>query len=248
MKRIVILIMVLSLFAMSSCAPSVKQEDYDQVSAQLTSQQKEYDQLKDNYEALQNDYNVLKSQAEEREKENSDLNSELTEAKGQLKSVTDEYTKYQNSMKEYEGLAEAEAESRRIEAERIAQEESDRKAQEEADKKAQKEAEEKAGYETGISFEELARTPEEFKGKKVKFYGKVIQSIEGTTVNAMRFAVDGDYDCILFGSYLNNLSYRILEDDYITIYGVANGLKTYEATSGAQITIPDVTIDKIEMD
>lgn len=248
MKRIGLLLVILSLFVMSSCAPSVKQEEYDQVTAELSTQKKEYDQLKTQCENLQSENSDLKGQVEVQEKENSGLNSELALVKGQLKSVTDEYANYQNSMKEYEGLAEAEAEARRIEAERIAKEESDRKAQEEADKKAQEEAEKKAGYETGITFEELARTPNEFKGKKVKFYGKVVQTIEGTMINAIRFAVDGDYDWILYGTYLNNLSYRILEDDYITIYGVANGLKSYTATSGATITIPEVTIDKIEMD
>lgn len=248
MKRIGILFILLSVLVMSSCAPSVKQEEYDQVTAELSDQKKEYDELKTQCENLQNENSNLKGQVKAQEKENSGLNSELSSVKKQLKSVTDEYANYQNSMKEYEGLAKAEAEARRIEAEQAAKEESDRKAQEEADKKAQEEAEKKAGYETGITFEQLARTPDEYKGKKVKFYGKVVQTIEGSTINAIRFAVDGEYDWILYGTYLNNLSYRILEDDYITIYGVANGLKSYTATSGAQITIPEVIIDKIDLD
>jgi hypothetical protein len=37
-----------------------------------------------------------------------------------------------------------------------------------------------------------------------------------------------------------------LEDDVITIYGEADGLKTYTTIMGAEMTIPQVYIDKIE--
>ena len=47
----------------------------------------------------------------------------------------------------------------------------EQKAAEEA--AAAKAAEEAKGYETGITYDQLARTPDDFKGKKVKFYGKV---------------------------------------------------------------------------
>lgn len=40
---------------------------------------------------------------------------------------------------------------------------------------------------------------------------------------------------------------RVIEDDYITIYGISSGLITYESTLGASITIPGVLIDKIDM-
>ena len=43
------------------------------------------------------------------------------------------------------------------------------------DYKNQKEA---IGYDTGITYEQLARTPNEYNGEKVKFSGKVIQVIE----------------------------------------------------------------------
>lgn len=48
---------------------------------------------------------------------------------------------------------------------------------------AAKAAEEAQGYETGITYDQLARTPDDFKGKKVKFTGKVVQVIEGTCTN-----------------------------------------------------------------
>ena len=86
-----------------------------------------------------------------------------------------EYAAYKEKMKPYEELDEAEAEARKIEAEKIAEQ---KKADEEkaaAEAAAAKAAEEAQGYETGITYDQLARTPDQYKGKKVKFYGKVVQ-------------------------------------------------------------------------
>ena len=90
--------------------------------------------------------------------------------------------------------------------------------------KAAKAAEEARGYETGITYDQLARTPDDFKGKKVKFYGKVVQVIEGSGSVQIRLAVDDNYDTILLGEYSSStVSSRVLEDDYITIYGTSVG-------------------------
>lgn len=113
-----------------------------------------------------------------------------------------------------------------------------------AEEAAAKAAEEARGYETGITYNQLARTPDEYEGKKVKFKGKVIQVIEGTLETQIRLAVNSDYDDILFCSIPKNLtaSTRILEDDYITIMGISEGLISYESTMGGQITIPSVSV------
>ena len=113
--------------------------------------------------------------------------------------------------------------------------------------KAAKEAEEAKGYETGITYDQLSRTPDDFKRKKVKFYGKVVQVIEGSGTVQIRLAVDDDYDRILLGNYSSSIvSTRILEDDHITIYGTSEGTISYQSTLGATITIPGVRIDKID--
>ena len=85
-------------------------------------------------------------------------------------------------------------------------------------------------------------------GKKVKFSGKVVQVIEGSGDDVqIRLAVNDDYDTILFGQYSSDIvSSRVLEDDYITIYGMSVGTISYESTMGGTITIPGVYIDKIE--
>ena len=43
------------------------------------------------------------------------------------------------------------------------------------------------------------------------------------------------------------LSYRLLEDDQVTVYGLASGVYSYEAVSGAVITIPWVEASFVEL-
>lgn len=112
---------------------------------------------------------------------------------------------------------------------------------------AAKAAEEAKGYETGVTYDQLARTPDDFMGKKVKFYGKVVQVIEGGDSVQIRLAVNDNYDTILLGEYSSDtVTSRVLEDDYITIYGTSVGTISYKSTMGGTITIPGVYIDKID--
>ena len=124
------------------------------------------------------------------------------------------------------------------------------KEKEEAEKlaaeKKKKEEEEKKGYDTGITYSQLARTPDDYLAKKVKFSGKVVQVMEDGDSVGIRLAVDGDYDNIILGTFDSSIiSERILEDDYITVYGLSAGIYTYESTMGASISVPSMTIDKI---
>lgn len=111
----------------------------------------------------------------------------------------------------------------------------------------QEEAEEKLGYETGITYDQLARTPDDFEDSLVKFTGEVIQTLEEDGQVDMRLAVDGEYNNILYCVYESNIvSSRVLEGDTITIYGTSMGLYSYESTTGVTITIPCVWVDKID--
>ena len=161
-------------------------------------------------------------------------------------------------MKPFEEMTAAQAEAEKAKAEqekaRIEEEEAAKKAAEEEEaarlaeeEKAAREAEEAKGYETGITYEYIARTPDDFKGKKVKFTGKVLQVLEGDDSVQIRLAVNDDYDTVLFGEYESTIvSSRVLEDDEITIYGTSYGLISYDSTMGGKITIPAVSIDKID--
>lgn len=200
-------------------------------------------------------YNKAVSEKEALAVEYESVKAELDENKIALEKISKEYSDYKESMAEYEGLAAAEAEVRKIEAESVV--ESKAKAEEEsrAAELAEREAKEKAGYDTGITYEQLARYPDVNKGQKVKFKGEVLQVMEAGKENQLRIAVSkssyGWYngDEVLYCGYDPAIiSYRLLEKDIITIYGTAKGLFSYETVSGAKITLPAVWIDKIELE
>jgi outer membrane murein-binding lipoprotein Lpp len=185
-------------------------------------------------------------------KEHRDANVQLTK---DLEKITFEYEQYQAKMSEYEGLAADEFEARKLQAEKEKEEAAAKKAEEEEaariakeEEEAAKAAEEAKGYETGITYNQIARNPTEYMGQKVKFKGTVVQLIEGTIFNQLRFAIDDDYNQIIFLEYdPSHLSERVLEDDTLTIYGISVGTITYESTMGGNITIPAVDVDKIEI-
>lgn len=111
---------------------------------------------------------------------------------------------------------------------------------------AEKAAADKISYDTGITYDQLARTPDNYKGKKVKLSGKVIQVIEGSTETDLRIAIDNNYHTILLVSYKPNITpTRVLENDNITIKGISKGLYTYNSTIGGKITLPLVLVNNI---
>lgn len=113
---------------------------------------------------------------------------------------------------------------------------------------AQKAEDEKVAYDTGITYDQLARTPDDYKGKKAKFTGKVIQVVEGSGETDLRIAVGGDSKTILYVAYDPKIiSTRILENDNVTVKGVSKGIYNYKSTMGGQISIPLLMVDKIDL-
>ncbi|MBD5130603.1 MAG: PCRF domain-containing protein [Ruminococcaceae bacterium] len=191
--------------------------------------------------------------------ENSNLKSENNELKSKYDTLVSDTEDFRKLSEDEKAAELARAEKDRIEAEetqRQAQEEADRlaaerEAKEEEERKAEEEArfaEEAKGYETGITFEQLARNPDDYRDKKVKFTGSVLQVIEGEYgSNSIRLATDGGYDDVILANYSTDIiDFRLLEDDEITIYGVSKGLKSYETIMGSSVTLPYVLIDRIE--
>nr|WP_318539516.1 toxin regulator [Terribacillus saccharophilus] len=172
--------------------------------------------------------------------ENKDLQAKVDEAAPWFKLSDEEKKQQEVEAKEAEEKRKAE-EKAKEEAEAKA------KAEEEAKAKAEAEAKEKQGYNTGITYDQLARTPDDYISEKVKFSGKVVQVMEGDGITQIRFAVNDDYDTILLGEFdASVVDSRILEDDELTIYGTSGGVITYESTMGGNITIPSMIIDKID--
>lgn len=212
----------------------------------------------------QSESDTLLTENEEINQELETSNSEREGLQQELDNVTQEFEAYKEKMQPYEEMEEAEAENREhkaevekeereeAEAEKKAEEEEKRKkAEEEAQKEKEQEEEEKRkqGYDTGITFEDLARNPDQFEGEKVKFNGKIIQVMEGDTYSQMRLAVNDNYDRVIYIEVAKELMAdgRILEDDYITIMGTSVGLLDYESAIGSQITVPAVVVDDFEM-
>ena len=180
------------------------------------------------------------AQIEELESINESIESEK-------ESVVAEYNEYKESMASYEGLAEAEAQARQIEAESIAESQALAESQAEAESIAARNEAQKVLYNTGITYEQLARNPEDYEGKLVKFTGRVVQVLEGDLKNQIRLAVNNNSDNIVLGEYVKSIvPSRVLEDDNITIYGESLGLISYESAMGVTITIPSIKINKID--
>lgn len=177
----------------------------------------------------------------QKDKEIESLNQKIKQADPWFKMEAEEQRKI-------------EEENARIEAERIAKEEAEaaKRAEEEAKKAEEeriaKEKAEKNKYENGPTYNQVARNPDDYLFKLGKFKGKVVQVMEGDTHNNLRVAVDGDYNKMLLVEYDPSiLNQRILEDDYVTIYGMNMGIYSYTSTMGAKISIPSMLAQKIDM-
>ena len=220
MKRKIVTVLLATVLSTSLCACGISQEDYDKAVSAKEAAEQELATTKDSLDQLQSDYDSLQS----------------------------DYDSYKEKMKPYEEMETAEAEARKVAAEQekaaAEQAEAQKKAEEEAKKQAEKE---KKGYDTGITYDNLARNPDDYKGEKVKFKGKVVQVIEGDSENQIRLAVNSDYDTILYCGYDPSIvSSRVLEDDIITVYGYSVGTISYQSTLGGNITIPGFYVEKID--
>lgn len=106
----------------------------------------------------------------------------------------------------------------------------------------------KAQFETGITYEQIAREPDLYKNKNVKFTGKVLQIVKNELYTTLRVAVNGNYKNVILVTYLDGATEKnLLQDDNITLYGVFKGEDSYTATSGAKITLPQITALYIEL-
>lgn len=171
------------------------------------------------------DYDALSETLDSFRRENEQLRTSN-------KRISDEFVQYKESMAYYETLSDEQVQLLHAK---------------EAEEAALKESEEQAGFETGITYDQLARNPDDYKQKKVKFRGRVLQVIENNIMNELRLAVDGDSDKVLYVNYSSSLaSSRILKGDTITVYGTASGIKTYTTIMGASVSVPNIYTSQID--
>ncbi|KDA51009.1 hypothetical protein L963_1386 [Leuconostoc mesenteroides subsp. cremoris T26] len=98
-------------------------------------------------------------------------------------------------------------------------------------------------YKTGITYDQVARTPDDYEGKKMQFTGRVIQVMEDKSETQIRLAVDGNSDNIILVGFDPDIlnGSRILEDDLVTVSGTSVGTVSYKSTMSGKITIPAMT-------
>ena len=229
-------------FSVTACSGRVSAEDYNMAIAEQAKAQERLKMAEAEKESLAAEVEAIRKELEKKE--------------SALELVKAEYSDYKEAMSEYEGLASAEAEARRIEAESIAAAKAKEEEESRAAEQAEIEAKEKAGYDTGITYSQLVRTPDDYIGEKVKFKGEILQVMEDEKENQIRLSVHkspyGWYNAeeVVYCGYDPSLTsgYRLLKKDIVTIYGTSVGLYSYEAVNGARITLPAVWVDKIELD
>lgn len=224
--------------------------------------------LRSEVQSLENKNEEQSERLRDKIRENKSLQNELDEIKngpdaalrevrnafeaGEYDKVktlyADLHTKYNGMEQDQEAKkladqADAELE-KAAEAKRQEEEAKKKAAEEEARRKAEEEA---RGYETGITYEQLARTPDDFVTQKVKFTGKAVQVLYEDDIAVIRLAVDSDYDHMLYCMFDPSITpSRILEDDIITVYGASTGMYSYTSVLNATISIPSVLVDKID--
>lgn len=101
-----------------------------------------------------------------------------------------------------------------------------------------------ADYASAPAYEELARYPDSYKGSLYVFYGKVLQVSEGIFNTTIRLEINDDINQVIYCEVPKDLteSRRILEDDYVTMYGVYDGTTTYTTVLGTNMTVPKITV------
>lgn len=92
-------------------------------------------------------------------------------------------------------------------------------------------------------YKPIARDPEKYEGTYVRFNGRIAQVLEKEDKIQLRVATK-HWDNIVYVFYTVDPEvykhHRLLEEDKVTVTGICNGLHTYTAVSGEEITLPRV--------
>jgi hypothetical protein len=102
------------------------------------------------------------------------------------------------------------------------------------------------------NFEELARNPEKVKGTNVKVNGEVIQVTDYNNKIELRVNITkeeyGYYTDTIYVTYVPKAGEdKILEDDIVTIWGIAEGDYSYTSIMGSKVTLPKIDAKYIEI-
>lgn len=111
-----------------------------------------------------------------------------------------------------------------------------------------------------FTYKEIARNPNNYKGKHAKFKGEVIQVIESGDDITLRVNITAEennysengytYFDTIYVEYTrkDENESRILEDDIINIYGTLNGIKDYSSILGSEVSCPYLIAEYIDIE
>ena len=98
-----------------------------------------------------------------------------------------------------------------------------------------------------VDYNDVERNPDNYKGKKIKISGKVIQVSEGL-FDSVTLRVEESDGNVWYVTYSReDGESRILEKDSITCYGECDGIETYTSILGDKISIPSMKMKYYEI-
>lgn len=105
-----------------------------------------------------------------------------------------------------------------------------------------------SSYNTGITYEQLVRTPDNYKNKKVKFTGQVDVFVEDGNRVQLKIVVNNDSENILVAECkADELKQRFLKGDNITVSGRFIDIWSDALSNGEKIRLPAIWADNIDL-
>lgn len=92
-------------------------------------------------------------------------------------------------------------------------------------------------------YKEILRNPDNYKGNKAYFFGKVTQKINdkeyrvGVDCSKSKYSTTYYCDNVIYVNYSGNVN--LIEDDIIELWGTLDGTKTYTSVLWSSVTIPN---------
>lgn len=108
-------------------------------------------------------------------------------------------------------------------------------------------------------YKDISRKPNNYKGKRAKFEGQVVQVQESYGTVVLRVNVTKEENEFAEGGYLYSdtiyVEYKykddnedkILKDDIVTLYGTLNGTKTYTSIVNSDVTVSYLKAEYVEI-
>jgi len=242
------MILLGALSVLSACGVSSNDDGESMISNEIMSENLEGMIPKEKYDALVEEKSRLAEEYESVKNELSASKKNIEDANNKYVILQKEFDDYKNKMGAYESLSEAEAQAKEFEALRIVEEKKAAKAAKEAEEKEKREAEIRKGYDTGITYDQINRLPDDYKDKKVKFSGYVMGTLEGDDATAVFLATSGkDKDILICLYQPGEGKPRVFKEDTITVCGTSAGLYKNKTDDGQNIVLPTIVGESIEI-